>query len=152
MDALAATLAAFRNVEDALALELARTLSARQRLRRLVPAQLLARAAEREAFDAALRLLLARARAALHQLCGGDVDALTRRDPGAGNAVAEALAAARRAAASLRQADTLDRGIAQRALAVVRTLSSRLPAPGAAYGPRGAPTAPEKATTTRRTA
>ena len=152
MEPLAATLAAFRDVEEALALELGRTLGARHELRHLVPARLLQRAAEREAFDESLRQLLGRAQAALHQLCQGDVDALTRREPGEGKEVAAAIAAAKRAAASLRQADALDRGIAQRALAVVRTLSNRLPSPGAAYGPRGAPTAPEKATTTRRTA
>ena len=152
MNPLAATLAAFRDVEEALALELGRTLSARKELRTLVPARLLKRATDREAFDVSLRLLVSRAQAALQFLCGGDVDALSHRDAPAAKNVSAALAATRRAAADLRQADTLDRDVAERALAVVRTLSSRLPAAGAAYGPRGAPAALAQATTTRRTA
>lgn len=158
MPLLDATITAFLKLEAALVDELAAVGDERELIRRLDGPKLLARAEQRDAFNARLSELLSDARGRLRDLCveaGADGETLEALECAAPEVGAQARAAIERAKAAARQLDEqqrFNRDVTARALDLVRRLSQRLPVTGAAYGRSGAAAALPRAVTHSRSA
>jgi hypothetical protein len=158
MRLLAETLTSFARLEEALQGELERVERERELLRRLDAANLLESSTEGTRFAERLHELLSHAQASLAALCAdvgaGEASAasLARVDPALGARVKTAVDGAKLAGRRLRLAQSFNRDVTARALALVRSLEQRLPVKGAAYGRQGTAVSSGRAVTTSRRA
>jgi hypothetical protein len=145
-------------MRQALAAEVARAREQRLLIRRLDAEGLVQRARLRAEFNTTLAELQAAlaqhltAGAAAFSLTELSIDQLRRRAPREGRRLADTLAEVRGLAGALQELDTLNRMLAERALACVRGYVSALTAQPAAYDRRGLATAGSALRTASRVA